>query len=110
MMMASKITQVWKYPLPKPDSGDIMRIEMPAGAEILTCQMQNDKPCIWVRVNPNAPKETRKLRIAGTGHEIEEENLRYISSFQMNNDVLIFHIFEVLEYKPDVPGQRKLSI
>lgn len=68
---------------------------MPKGAKILSLQMNNKMPCIWAIVNPNAEKEVRKFNIYGTGHNITEDDLKYIGTFQMHNDMLVFHLFEI---------------
>lgn len=85
---------VWKYELAIDDYIDV---EIPKGAEILTFQIQSDKPCIWCLVDPNVEKETRRFRLAGTGHDIKEDNLKYIGSCQVHEGVLIFHLFEILD-------------
>ncbi len=76
---------------------DIIKIEMPKDAEILTVQSQNTYPMIWAKVNPNNELEIRNFRIYGTGHKInEEEKLKYIGTFQMAGGNFIGHLFEIL--------------
>ena len=84
---------VWKYELAIDDYIDV---EIPKGAEILTFQVQSDKPYIWCLVDPEAEKEVRRFRFAGTGHSIKEDNLKYIASCQVQGGILIFHLFEVV--------------
>lgn len=84
--------QIWKYQLL---TIGINEIEMPKGAKILSLQMNNKIPCIWAIVNPNAEKEIRRFNIYGTGHNITEDDLKYIGTFQMHNDMLVFHLFEI---------------
>jgi len=83
---------VWKYKL---TANDYIDVEMPKGAEVLTFQIQFDIPCIWCLVDPDAEKESRRFRLAGTGHDIKEDNLKYIGSCQVHEGALIFHLFEV---------------
>lgn len=86
---------IWKYPLKVVDD---QIIYMPLHAEILTIQMQNDIPCLWALVSSIADKEKRHIRIHGTGHQVSlTDKLKYISTFQMNNGLLVFHVFEVID-------------
>lgn len=87
--------KVWKYDVP---IDDYFELNMPIGAQVLTVDVQAERPCLWALVDPDMPKEKRRFRFAGTGHPINEpENrLRFINTFQMRGGSLIFHIFEVL--------------
>jgi len=89
-------TAVWKFPV-KID--DIIEIEMPVGAEVLHFDVQPDgfrgQPCIWARVDPEAPKEVRKFRFAGTGHGLEDEVGKHVGSCQMMEGRLVWHLFEL---------------
>jgi hypothetical protein len=80
---------IWKFELPK--QGKIL---MPKGAEILTVQTQNEIPCIWAVVNPDADKEERTFVIYGTGFEFQLIDYKYIGTFQMHSHGLVFHVFE----------------
>ena len=87
-----KEATIWKFPLTVVD--DQIIIEMPKGAQVLSIQMQRDIPTIWALVNPQAPKEQRKFRLAGTGHLIKEAGeFLYHGTFQMTGN-LVFHLFE----------------
>lgn len=86
--------EVWKFPLPVPGP-DVFGIELPAGAEVLTVQVQAGRPCIWALVSPSAPPEGRLFRIAGTGHPIAERLGAYVGTFQFEGPGLVFHLFEV---------------
>lgn len=82
---------IWKYSIPIEDD---IEIEMPHGAEILCVQMQGGEPRLWVLIDPEGLMTTRRFRLAGTGHPIEEIGLKYIGSFQMLNGRLVYHLFE----------------
>jgi len=87
---------IYKYKLSMQDS---TRLQLPSGAEILTVQTQNEEPCLWALVDIENEYETRVFRIAGTGHNIETNDvngLKYISTFQLMKGALIFHVFEVI--------------
>ena len=85
---------IWKFPI-TPEG--INMIGMPKGAHILTIKRQLDTVCIWALVDPEAEKEIRGFRIYGTGHPItNNENLRYLDTFMIQNDKYVFHVFEVI--------------
>ena len=86
--------RIFKYPLPVDDE---VVIPMPSGARILTVQAQNNLPCVWAVVTPDAEgMEDRRFRVFGTGHPIPEgtDSLEYIGTFQLHNGRLVFHLFE----------------
>lgn len=87
---------IWKYQL---KALDWQEVEMPAEAEILTVQNQNEVACLWALVNPNGDKaEKRQIEIFGTGHPVPCDmgvSRKYISTFQIESG-LVFHAFERL--------------
>lgn len=91
--------KVWKYDL-EPE----MTIKMPAGAKILSIDEQNNMPCMWVLVNPEAKKVKRHFRFYGTGRTIPDVEMNYVGSFQTIQDrdlrapeVWVSHVFEVFD-------------
>jgi hypothetical protein len=93
-MKLNVATTIWKFPL---NAKELNEIQMPKGAEILCCQNQNEQPYIWARVDPGLEAETRYFRVVGTGHTIyPDEELKYISTFQLKGGKLVFHLFEKL--------------
>ena len=88
--------KIFKYPIP---IEDYFELELPTGSKILTVQTQYNQPCIWCLVYPDiVPIEKRKFRLVGTGHLMEEGlvSLIYIGTFQLNDGILIFHLFELV--------------
>ena len=84
---------VYKYPL---SITDTKVIQMPKGAEILTVQFNDwSGLCLWALVDPSQELENVKIRIAGTGHAIEEDIVKYIGTFQLQGGALVFHAFVV---------------
>ncbi len=83
---------VYKYPI---IATDYFQLELPQDAQILTIQTQHSEPQLWALVDTDALMETRRFRLAGTGHPISDENLRYIGTFQLNGGTLVFHLFEI---------------
>lgn len=80
---------IWKYEI-----SPCCKIQVPKNGKVLTVQVQRNQPCLWILVDPNAKKEVRKFVTYGTGHEIKYENGKYIGTFQIDNDNLVFHVFE----------------
>lgn len=84
---------IWKFDVP---TQDIFWLELPIGARVLSAQMQKGKPCLWVLLDPEIPKEGRRFRLSGTGHPIEKaESLSFIDTFQLDGGSLVFHLFEI---------------
>ena len=84
---------IWKFPLAV---GDVSQIAMPEGAEILSVQTQQEQPCLWALVDPGATLEARSFRLAGTGHPIFEDNIRFIGTFQLSGGSFVGHLFELM--------------
>jgi hypothetical protein len=94
------MNSVWKYEIP---IKEVFEIEMPAGAHILSVQVQLGKPCIWAMVNPEWSKEKRQFRLASTGEPIRETFiydpkggpvLAFVGTFQIHVDE-VYHLFEL---------------
>ncbi|MBA7554495.1 hypothetical protein ES705_47116 [subsurface metagenome] len=86
---------IYKWAIPIEDH---FTLELPKDAKILTVQTQRGIPQLWARVDSETQKEKRCFRLAGTGHPLGEDYLRiidYIGTFQMENGLLMFHLFEI---------------
>jgi hypothetical protein len=85
---------IWKYEL---EAESLANFQMPIGAEILTVQVQNEKPCMWALVDEDKETEQRCFEIIGTGHTMyrgEDLKRNYIGTFQLHGGSLVFHLFE----------------
>lgn len=82
---------IYKYPIGIKDK---FSIEMPTGARILTIQVQDNVPCMWVLVDTSQELEIRNFKIIGTGHSLDEFHGNYIGTVQMANGFFVWHIFE----------------
>jgi hypothetical protein len=83
---------IWKYTL---NVTDTQSIEVPMMAQILTAQLQNKELQLWMLVDSEEEgSEYITIRVYGTGHSINEENLEYINTFQEGS--LVFHVFKEL--------------
>lgn len=86
--------RIYKYPL---NAVTYQKVTMPAKSEILTVQVQGDTICLWALVNPDAELKERTIEIYGTGHLlIDSDSLLYISTFMLESNSLVFHVFERL--------------
>jgi hypothetical protein len=86
---------IFKY---KIETTDEQTISMPQGAEILTVQIQNGDPHIWVLVDMTQDDVIRTIEVFGTGNPIRDPNAprRYVGTYQLRDGRLIFHVFEKL--------------
>lgn len=92
--MANK-RAVWKWDLPIEAE---FEFAMPKGADLLTVQTQyvggpGKSPCLWALVDPDAPRETRRFQLVGTGHR-EVGELVYVGTFQLTGGSFVGHVFE----------------
>ena len=91
---------IWKYQIPGPH----FSLQLPKGAKILAVQQQRNFPTMWALVDSEAEVEPRTFRTFGTGHEIDSElSLKYITTFQMFEGDLIWHLFEEQSCQSLVP-------
>jgi hypothetical protein len=88
------VRKVFKYVLPDDDE---FHLPLPAGAELLHLDCQNNEVALWALVDPAAPTEARRFRLAGTGHPIETaRQLTHIGTVLLMGGKLVFHLFEVM--------------
>jgi hypothetical protein len=99
---------IWKYEL---GGGKITEVEAPQGAQFLHATVQPNPEkgivlVVWALVDPEAPKQTRRLLGVATGEPFEDalaDAGRHISTVQVMARVPdgfprveVVHIFEVL--------------
>ena len=88
------MTKIFKYPV---TIGDFT-LELPQNAQILTVQIQNREPFMWIEINPELPTKKRYFAVHGTGHDIPDATeKKYIGTFQDAEGILIWHLFEILK-------------
>ena len=85
--------KIFKYEIPIKDKFDL---ELPKHSKILSFQVQNEKPYIWVLLDETKVLKHRYFTIVGTGHEFEyhPDIMIYIGTIQMGS--LVWHLFEDL--------------
>ena len=82
---------IYKYPL---ELKDDQTIEVPQGSKVLTVQVQDGKPCLWVLISDSEFKSIRYIEMFGTGHSIDRGERKYVGTFQLPEKGLVFHVFE----------------
>ena len=86
---------IWKFNLP---INDYCTIQIPKNCKILKVAEQNNKIMLWAQVDDCEDKENVTFRIAGTGHPLGAEILKYLDSAVMYNGGLVFHVYKVIEH------------
>ena len=91
--------RIFKYQLSITDSQDILA---PQGIEPISVHYQENELMLWALVDDSAMQdintfEVLTIRIFGTGHAVEGENLRFIGTvidpLQPELAPLVWHIF-----------------
>ena len=78
---------IWKARLTP--NGNVV---FPIDAQILSVQMQGNEPNVWALVDSTDRPTVYRLKVFGTGHEIDREVGRFIGTVQF--DGMVFHVFE----------------
>jgi hypothetical protein len=72
---------------------DDVSVEMPIGAKVLHVEDQRGAACLWALVDPEATKEVRCFRLAGTGHPIDPATIgEHVATWQ--SGPFVWHLFE----------------
>jgi hypothetical protein len=82
---------IHKYPL----NVGAVKTEMPAGARVLSVQVQKDIPCLWAEVDTDNPSVYRSFLILGTGHQVPTGDVEYLGTFQLYGGDFVGHVYEV---------------
>ncbi len=67
-------------------------VVLPKNARILKVGMQDEIPCLWALVNPEAERETRYFAISGTGDLIPDA-WEYVGTIFDRR--YVWHVFEI---------------
>lgn len=79
---------IWKFVLDGPDPV----LAVPAGAEVVAFDLQDDRLAVWAMVDPAAPRAQRRFHVVGTGWEFEYPVI-YRGMVQTSNG-LVWHLLE----------------
>lgn len=80
--------RILKYPIEIADKFSILFYN---NSSLLSVQVQDGKPFMWVRSDEKEHLVEVQFRIIGTGQEINEENIQYFATFQIPPHV--WHLF-----------------
>jgi hypothetical protein len=80
---------VHKFPMHAP----VLRCEVRRGARVLCVSTQDNVPCIWFEVEPDAPDESREFIGVPTGGAIEP-GAEYVGTAHGIDGWMVFHIYE----------------
>jgi hypothetical protein len=84
-------------------SHDLLLIDMPQGAEILSVGEQYDTLTMWAMVDPEAPMVRRHVAVHGTGIGFDHEELAgmtgceepwFVGSVLMHSGAVVLHVFD----------------
>ncbi|MBT2759901.1 hypothetical protein [Paenibacillus sp. ISL-20] len=83
---------VWKYTLEVDESQDI---DMPKGSEIISVETQGESIVIYALVRPQEEKDTYRVLVYGTGHDIHLNvtEYKFLGTAKFGNGELMFHVF-----------------
>lgn len=72
------------------------KIHIPKNSKILSVGNQKENLCIWYACDVrSAELDEIKIRIFGTGHEIENDfDGKFINTVIMHNGDLVWHVFQ----------------
>lgn len=87
--------KVFKYVMKDRDNV----FDIPFGGKVLSCQLQNELPAIWVLIDEqHTTTEKRKFFAYGTGYQIpfNKDQIKFIGTIQADNGI-VHHIFEIIK-------------
>jgi len=75
---------------------DVRTYDLPEGAVILSVAEQHKQLMMWYMFDHQSASRVtpRQIRIYGTGHQIDQENLVFIGTALMFNGSIVYHVFE----------------
>ena len=83
------MSTIWKYKLSVGEN----EINLPSYNQILTVQLQNEEPYVWVLLDPKEKTYPMLFDVYGTGHTIEDSQFKhYIGTWQDGPHV--WHLFK----------------
>lgn len=82
---------IWKFPI----EWSVSNVSIPEGAQILDVQVQNEQIMMWALVEDQNFLESRVFKVYGTGHAVDDPNIKYLATVQHHS--FVWHIFEILK-------------
>lgn len=82
---------IWKY---KITTDEIIQIKIPKKSKFLTVSAQLGEVYMWCLVDTDNELEVINLKVYGTGHEIDGNEIRtYLGTFFVRS--FVFHLFDI---------------
>ncbi len=79
--------KIFKYPVIKE------AVDLPRDAEILSVGVQDQGVFLWALVDPDAVMEEKRFYVYGTGHEVEDRQLKkFIGTIFQGQ--FVWHVFQ----------------
>jgi hypothetical protein len=82
---------IYKYPI-FPDRE--FALKMPQGAFALHTGLQREGVFVWALVDTEMPEVEVRFRLLGTGEPADVEGFRHVSTWLMEGDSLVWHLFQ----------------
>ena len=71
---------------------DMQLLQVPAHAQVLTLQLQDDAPCLWLLVDTANPLSEMRVQTVATGQrDLALDCYQYVGTYQ--DDLWVFHVF-----------------
>lgn len=85
--------KIYKYRL---QVTPLQYVAMPAGAQLLSVQMQGDTPYLWALVDTDQRGDSRPIQMIGTGHDAGGIVGRHLGTVQVGNPFapFVWHFFD----------------
>lgn len=80
------VTQAWEQ-----------TFDVSEGAQVLDIEHSNGQPCVWILLDPNAPKVPLTIFAAHTGQPLQHEHGVYIKTLHVFNELgqqIVTHFFK----------------
>lgn len=88
---------IWKY---KIEAEYVQEIALHEDYKILTLQMQDNNPYIWVQGDKSKEKKIVEFRCIPTNSEFDDSIGDYVGTFQIQDFItLVFHVFAKVKGK-----------
>jgi hypothetical protein len=85
-------TTIWKFRLLVRDYDTI---QMPAGANIISVDVQHGEVCLWAEVDPGAAPQPRHFALVPTGGQLPRRNLEHLGTVLISSGNFVLHIYEL---------------
>ena len=82
---------IYKYQL---QVADTQKLKLPVGFKILSLQVQDGVPCIWVLLDARSDEYYDCIiTTLGAGKNYTYDMGSHIGTYQLHNGALVFHVF-----------------